>query len=98
LLAKHGKFGSFFACPDKECKFTANVGDDGKPKEKEPAKPKEYMSFPCKNCGAKMIKRTGKFGEFAGCEKYPTCKTMSDLEGKFKEPSKKKWNKWKKKT
>jgi len=97
LLSKNGKFGPFFACPDKECGFTANIGEDGKPKEKLPPKPKEYVEFKCKNCGSRMIKRSGKFGEFAGCEKFPNCKTIADLQGKFKENTgktfKKRWAK-----
>tara|TARA_B100000614_G_scaffold262909_1_gene300920 strand:+ start:421728 stop:423734 length:2007 start_codon:yes stop_codon:yes gene_type:complete len=79
LMMKHGRFGSFFACQDKDnCGFTANVGEDGKPKEK--AK-KEYGPDPCPNCKAKMVKRKSKFGEFFGCEKYPECKGMRDMNG-----------------
>ncbi len=28
----------------------------------------------CPICGSPMIKRTGKFGEFYGCTRYPVCK------------------------
>ena len=28
----------------------------------------------CKYCGAKKVKRQGKFGEFWGCSNYPKCK------------------------
>jgi DNA topoisomerase-1 len=105
LLSKHSKFGPFFACenykPPKtvkgkkvaaedSCDYTANVDKDGKPKEKEPPKPKEYADFPCKNCGGKMVKRSSKYGEFYGCAAYPKCKTVADLDGTFKETKKKK--------
>lgn len=106
LLSKHSKFGPFFACEnykpakkDKKvvvegsCDYTANVGDDGKPKEKEPPKPKEYADFPCNKCGGKMVKRTSKYGEFYGCAAYPKCKNLADLEGNFKETTKKKYKK-----
>ncbi len=28
----------------------------------------------CPRCGSKMVRRSGKFGEFWGCLKYPLCK------------------------
>lgn len=31
LLNKNGKYGKFYACSNKECKFTSNIGEDGKP-------------------------------------------------------------------
>ena len=27
----------------------------------------------CPNCGAQMVKRSGKFGQFYGCSNYPNC-------------------------
>ncbi|MBR6594546.1 MAG: type I DNA topoisomerase [Clostridia bacterium] len=34
----------------------------------------------CENCGCKMVERVGKFGKFAGCPNYPTCKNTKPLE------------------
>lgn len=104
LLSKHSKFGPFFSCQNYKapktvdgkkvlqegsCDYTANVGDDGKPKDKEPPKPKEYADFSCNKCGGKMVKRKSKYGEFAGCQNYPKCKSIADLDGNFKDPKKK---------
>jgi len=108
LLAKHSHWGSFFACSNYKrpktvkgkkveqegsCNYTAKKGEDGSPVEKTAAPPKEYASFPCSKCGAKMVKRTSKkFGtEFYGCEKFAQngCKSIADMEGIFKEPKKK---------
>lgn len=95
LQMKHGKFGSFFSCEDrKECKYTANVGENGEPKEKEPPKPKVYGKDPCHLCGEKMIERTSKYGSFTGCSKYPKCRGMRDAAG---DPIVKKKKVWKKK-
>lgn len=103
LLLKHGKFGTFFACPNKKetgCDYTANIGEDGKPKVKAP---KEYASFSCDKCGSKMVKRNSSMGVFFGCEKYPKCKSMKtiereNIEQKEKSPNKyKKYSKYKKK-
>lgn len=102
LLAKHGKFGSFFACPDKECKFTANMDEEGKPKEKVPVV-KVYGPDPCQHCQSKMVLRKS-YTEFYGCEAYPKCKGMRNVDGTIVEPkakgdgTKKPWKKWKKKS
>lgn len=100
LVIKHGKFGDFFACPDnkeKKCDFTANIGEDGKPKQKAP---KEYADFSCDKCGGKMVKRSSKMGDFFGCAGYPKCKSMKDVNGNPIESKtsdvKKPYNKFKK--
>lgn len=28
----------------------------------------------CPNCGAKLVRRNGKYGSFSGCSRYPLCK------------------------
>jgi DNA topoisomerase I len=108
LKLKHSKFGSFFSCSnykkqkdgDKKndgCSYIATVGEHGEPIEKV-VKPKEYLDFPCEKCGKKMVKRTGKFGEFGGCSGFPSCRSVSDLDGTFKKnDGKKKFKKFKKK-
>lgn len=41
--------------------------------EKPIAKPRIVKEV-CPRCGSAMIKRSGKFGKFYGCTKYPLCK------------------------
>lgn len=102
LLKKHSKFGSFYACENYNakkkdgCKYTAKIGENNVPIKKE-VKQKEYLDFECIKCHSKMVKRTGKYGDFGGCEKYPACKAVSDLLGTFKEKTYNKFNKFKKK-
>ena len=107
LLLKHSQYGSFFSCAnykkkskkdkkDSGCDYKANVGKDGEPVEKV-VKEKIYADFDCHKCGSRMIKRQSRFGEFVGCEKYPSCQETADLDGNFKDSSKKKkWKKYKK--
>lgn len=33
----------------------------------------------CENCGSKMAKKFGRYGEFLACTNYPDCKTTRDL-------------------
>jgi len=32
-----------------------------------------YLDKPCPRCGGRLIKRSGRYGSFFGCEKYPSC-------------------------
>ena len=34
----------------------------------------------CPNCGAPLVTRKGKFGEFIGCSNYPSCNYMKQKE------------------
>ena len=82
LLAKHGKFGPFYACPNKECKFTANIGENGLPQEKIIVE-KVYCDHPCQLCNSKMVLRKGKLGDFFGCSAYPKCFGMRTAAGEI---------------
>jgi len=102
ILKKHSQFGAFFVCENggkskkDGCPYKADVGDDGKPVEKTVAK-KEYADFKCDKCGSKMVKRKSRYGEFYGCEGYPKCRSIADLNGVFKEPGTGKKKSYKKK-
>ncbi len=39
----------------------------------------EPTDIVCDVCGAKMVKRWGRFGEFLACERYPECRHTRDL-------------------
>lgn len=41
---------------------------------------KDAKEMKCPKCGAPMILRTGYYGEFYGCSKYPKCKSIVKLE------------------
>lgn len=74
MVYKTGRFGRFLACPNyPTCKNTKTIDKDGKPVEKE-EKVLENAGFTCERCGAEMVIRHGKFGDFYACSNYPTCK------------------------
>lgn len=101
LRHKHSRFGPFFSCEnykkddENACKYTAKVGEDGKPVDKV-EKVKEFAPFNCEHCDSKMVKRKSGYGEFYGCDSYPKCRGIASLEGEF-QPLKKKGEKksWK---
>ncbi len=43
-----------------------------------------YESVKCPECDGPMISRTGKYGTFWGCKKYPECKGTRDSQGRSK--------------
>ena len=74
MVYKSGRFGRFLACPNyPTCKNTKTIDKDGKPVEKEEKAP-ENAGFTCEKCGADMVIRHGRYGDFYACSNYPTCK------------------------
>ena len=47
--------------------------------------PVEETDIVCDKCGAKMIVKSGRFGKFAACPNYPTCRNTKPLEAKTPE-------------
>ncbi len=72
MVVKSGKFGKFAACPGyPKCRNTKPLVE-----KKEEAEEKKVVvaDFKCEKCGADMVQRTGKFGTFFACSRYPECK------------------------
>ena len=44
--------------------------------------PVEQTEIICDKCGAKMVVKNGRYGKFAACPNYPTCKNTKPLEEK----------------
>lgn len=44
----------------------------------------QYDEIKCPECNGPMISRTGKFGVFWGCKKFPECKGTRDNLGRSK--------------
>ena len=68
LEPRGGFFGPFLACEHhpKTCKYT-------RPLKGEKAKPR-MTDIPCHLCGAPMVVRVGRNGEFLGCSTFPKCR------------------------
>ncbi len=75
MVYKSGRYGKFLACPNyPSCRNTLAVDKDGNVVEKKPAEPPKKADFVCETCGADVVIRTGRYGEFYACSNYPTCK------------------------
>jgi DNA topoisomerase-3 len=79
MAIKMSRRGPFLACTGyPKCKNAKPVPDDIKAKMPAPApkaapKPTDEK---CELCGAPMVIRQGRFGEFLGCSAYPKCKNI----------------------
>ena len=51
--------------------------------------PVEETDIICEKCGSRMIVKSGKFGKFAACPNYPTCKNTKPLTAKSESEPKK---------
>ncbi|MBR7098700.1 MAG: type I DNA topoisomerase, partial [Clostridia bacterium] len=79
MVVRNGRFGKFAACPNyPTCRNTkplvANQDHAEDKDEEEEKKTNTVTDMKCEKCGADMILRTGKFGSFYACSKYPECK------------------------
>ena len=73
MIIKSGKFGKFAACPGyPKCRNTRPLTE--KKEEEAPQKKQIVADFKCEICGADMVQRTGRYGTFFACSRYPECK------------------------
>ncbi len=77
FVIKWGRHGRFMACSGfPECK-------NAKPLEGEGTEAKtiqtEETDEKCEKCGAPMVLKSGRFGKFLACSKYPECKTTKAI-------------------
>ncbi|MBI5025820.1 MAG: type I DNA topoisomerase [Nitrospirae bacterium] len=78
MVIRWGRHGRFMACSGyPACKNT-------KPLESEktvgaPPTGGEKLEEKCEKCGSPMVIKTGRFGKFLACSRYPECKTTKPL-------------------
>jgi DNA topoisomerase-1 len=74
MAMKRGRFGQFLACTGyPECKTTRKLIAT-KQGGLRAAKPDQILDEPCPRCGANLVIKQGRYGEFTACTKYPECK------------------------
>lgn len=73
MALKRGRFGAFYGCTGyPECKNIRKI--DKKSGETIKAPPPVELDELCPLDGVKLVRRTGRFGEFVSCSNYPKCK------------------------
>ena len=81
-VIKWGRRGEFLACTNyPECKYTREFErlEDGKLKLMK----LEVTGEICSSCASQMIIKSGRFGKFLACSKYPECKTTRAISTGF---------------
>ena len=80
MVVKNGRFGQFAACPNyPQCKNTKPLVSEqkaapaGEADEAKEEKKQIVADFKCEKCGADMVQRTGRYGSFFACSRYPEC-------------------------
>ena len=79
MVIKWGRNGHFLACSGyPECRNTKEFvrNADGSLTVMPATRPTDQV---CPTCGAPMVIKRGRFGEFLACSKYPECKTTSPM-------------------
>ncbi len=74
MIVKNGRFGKFAACPNyPQCRNTKPLvtpkNDEGEAVEKKTV----VVDMKCEKCGSDMVQRTGRYGTFYACSRYPEC-------------------------
>ena len=83
MVIRMSRRGPFLACSGyPKCKNAKPLPEELKAKLPEaPPKPPPVMTDEkCDKCGAPMVRRSGRFGEFLGCSAYPKCKNIKKLQ------------------
>ena len=74
MAVKRGRFGQFLACTGyPECKTTRKLIAT-KQGGLKAAKPDQVLDEKCPRCGANLVIKQGRYGEFTACTSYPECK------------------------
>lgn len=78
MVVKEGRFGKFLACSGfPDCRNTKRLNEDGTIKTRELP---EKTDQKCDKCGALMVRKTGRFGPFLSCSRYPDCKNIKNIQ------------------
>ena len=74
LEKKKGKYGEFLSCSNyPDCTYSKDIDDKNKKNE---SASENKLEIKCPKCGARMVKRKGKRGEFY---RYPECRKTIDI-------------------
>ena len=74
MIVKNGRFGKFAACPNyPQCRNTKPLAAKSAEEEEKAEKKVVVADFKCELCGADMVQRSGRYGSFFACSRFPEC-------------------------
>lgn len=80
MVIRWGRHGRFLACSGfPKCKNTKPVAENGNDKVNNTEQILQKTDEKCEKCGSPMMIKSGRFGKFLACSKYPDCKNTKSL-------------------
>jgi len=87
MVIRWGRHGRFLACSGfPKCKNTKPVAENGNDKTNNSEQVLQQTEETCEKCGSPMVIKSGRFGKFLACSKYPECKNTKSLSTGIKCP------------
>ncbi len=82
MVIKLGRYGKFLSCSNyPKCKNAKPLEGSETPEQKAAAEDLErkFAGKKCDKCGADMIIKKGRYGNFLGCSAYPKCRNIQPI-------------------
>jgi DNA topoisomerase I len=78
MVIRWGRHGRFLACSGfPKCRNARPIQGEEQPERREEQIVKTDEK--CEKCGSEMVIKSGRFGKFLACSRYPECKTTRPL-------------------
>ncbi len=82
MVIREGRYGQFLSCSAyPECKSAKDFtrAEDGEIIVGKKTDPEICDDIECDKCGAPMVIKEGRYGQFLSCSKYPDCKNPKEF-------------------
>ncbi|MDE0519826.1 MAG: topoisomerase DNA-binding C4 zinc finger domain-containing protein, partial [Candidatus Dadabacteria bacterium] len=82
MVIREGRYGQFLSCSRyPECKNAKDFtrAEDGEIVVGKKTDPEICDDIECDKCGAPMVIKEGRYGQFLSCSKYPDCKNPKEF-------------------
>ncbi|MXW22543.1 MAG: type I DNA topoisomerase [Candidatus Dadabacteria bacterium] len=82
MVIREGRYGEFLSCSGyPDCKNAKDFtrGEDGEIIVGKKTDPEICDDVECDKCGAPMVIKEGRYGQFLSCSRYPDCKNPKEF-------------------
>ena len=82
MIIREGRYGQFLSCSGyPDCKNAKDFtrGEDGEIIMGKKTDPEICDDIECDKCGAPMVIKEGRYGQFLSCSRYPDCKNPKEF-------------------
>jgi len=87
MVIRWGRHGRFLACSGfPECKNTKPLPENSGQKTQSTEKITRQTEEKCEKCGSPMLIKSGRYGKFLACSRYPECKNTKPISTGIKCP------------